>query len=280
MQAILNSIPEVSAMNPISAYLPLLFVLSISMLREGLEDYQRYKQDKMTNKQPVKIVKDGGIVECESKDISVGDILLIHEDEFFPADLILLTTSKENATCLVKTSSLDGEAAPKMKKVAKGLDWFIPSGGKRFSPDEFVCTGRVEAEGPHSNLYTFTGKLEIAKRIHNLTYDQMILKGTQLMNTEWILAMAVYTGNETRILLNSQVSRLKQSDTEKMMNKFTVYVVVTLIVLTLILSIIGGYWHSEASATADQLNEQSSHFYIEFGQNSLTEGFFTFVRYF
>ena len=39
LQAILNTIPEVSAMNPVSAYLPLIFVLGISMLREGLEDY-------------------------------------------------------------------------------------------------------------------------------------------------------------------------------------------------------------------------------------------------
>ena len=38
-QAILNSIPAVSAMNPIAAYLPLAFVVGVSMLREGLEDY-------------------------------------------------------------------------------------------------------------------------------------------------------------------------------------------------------------------------------------------------
>ena len=49
-QAILNSIPAVSALNPITAYLPLAFVLGVSMLREGLEDYQRYKSDVKTNR--------------------------------------------------------------------------------------------------------------------------------------------------------------------------------------------------------------------------------------
>lgn len=39
LQAILNTIPAVSALNPITAYLPLAFVLGVSMLREGLEDY-------------------------------------------------------------------------------------------------------------------------------------------------------------------------------------------------------------------------------------------------
>ena len=56
-------------MNPISAYLPLTFVLGVSMLREGLEDYQRYKSDKVTNNQSVKIVKDGKVIESLSKDI-------------------------------------------------------------------------------------------------------------------------------------------------------------------------------------------------------------------
>ena len=79
------------------------------MVREGLEDYQRYKSDKFTNNQPIKIVKDGKIVQSLSQDVQVGDVLLIEEDEFFPADMVLLATSQDNASCLVRTSSLDGE---------------------------------------------------------------------------------------------------------------------------------------------------------------------------
>lgn len=97
--------------------------------------------------------------------------MLVHEDDFFPADMILLATSNENATCLVKTSSLDGESAPKVKKVAKGLDWIIPSGGKVYSPDELVFTGRCTIEGPNSNLYAFEGSMEISKKTYNLTYE-------------------------------------------------------------------------------------------------------------
>ena len=41
---------------------------------------------------------------------------------------------------------------------------------------------------------------------------------------------------------------MKQSDVEKMMNKFTVTIVTYLLILTLALAIIGGFWHSEASA--------------------------------
>lgn len=42
---ILQCIPSVSPLNPYTAVMPMVFVLSISMLREGYEDYQRYKSD-------------------------------------------------------------------------------------------------------------------------------------------------------------------------------------------------------------------------------------------
>jgi len=44
--AILQSIKAISPLNPLTAILPLIFVLSVSMLREGFEDYGRYKSDK------------------------------------------------------------------------------------------------------------------------------------------------------------------------------------------------------------------------------------------
>lgn len=59
LQAVLNSIRQVSAMNPITAWSPLAFVLGVSMMREGLEDYQRYKSDLNTNRQDVMFIKEG-----------------------------------------------------------------------------------------------------------------------------------------------------------------------------------------------------------------------------
>jgi hypothetical protein len=42
---ILQSIPIVSPLHPITAINPLVFVLVLSMAREGFEDYHRYKSD-------------------------------------------------------------------------------------------------------------------------------------------------------------------------------------------------------------------------------------------
>ena len=77
VQAILNSIPLVSALHPISAYLPLAFVLFVSMVREGVEDYARYRSDKVTNRQLVRVVENGKVTMAQAKDLKVGDLLLI-----------------------------------------------------------------------------------------------------------------------------------------------------------------------------------------------------------
>ena len=45
LMAILQSISIISPLNPITAILPLVFVIAVSMLREGIEDYMRYKAD-------------------------------------------------------------------------------------------------------------------------------------------------------------------------------------------------------------------------------------------
>ena len=54
--------------------------------------------------------------------------------------------------------------------------------------------------------------------------------------------------------MNSASSRFKQSDVEKFMNQFTIYVVTALVILTLVLAIIGGYWYAEAQEIKDELN--------------------------
>lgn len=44
----------------------------------------------------------------------VGDIVVVREDETFPCDLILLSSSRHDGTCYVTTTSLDGESSHKV----------------------------------------------------------------------------------------------------------------------------------------------------------------------
>ena len=56
---------------------------------------------------------------------------------------------------------------------------------------------------PTIDLYTFVGKLRVSGKTYPLGIDNFLLKGANLKNTEWIVGLIVYTGNETKIMLNS-----------------------------------------------------------------------------
>jgi hypothetical protein len=47
--AVLCCIPAISPLMPLAAVMPVVFVLSISLIREGMEDYKRYKHDEDLN---------------------------------------------------------------------------------------------------------------------------------------------------------------------------------------------------------------------------------------
>ena len=102
------------------------------MVREGVEDWYRYKSDKETNEMPVRVVLNGTIIETEAKDLKVGDIVVTYADEVFPADLVLIASGNSDASCFIQTSSLDGEKALKTRKVPKFFDKILPSGGEQF----------------------------------------------------------------------------------------------------------------------------------------------------
>lgn len=214
-------------------------------------------------------------------------MVLVKTDDFFPADLVVMATSDPDAVCYIETSSLDGEKGLKTRKAPKNFDKILPSGTEQFRPDQFLCAGYCETELPHGNLYQFKGRIKIGKKRYRLEHEHMLLKGTRLKNTKWVVGLVVYTGKETRIMMNSQTGRNKQSDIEIMMNKFTIYIVSSLLVLTLVLAIVGAFWHSDASEVVSVLGkngevikERFAHSYIDYGYNSVIEGVLTFVRYF
>ena len=71
-------------------------------------------------------------------------------------------------------------------------------------------TAQVDTEPPNGNLYQFNGNLHVGKkRYFALSHEQLLLKGTYLKNTQWVLGFVVYTGRETRIMMNSQLGSHK-----------------------------------------------------------------------
>jgi phospholipid-transporting ATPase len=56
--AVIQFLPAISPLDPWTGISPLMFVISISMLREAVEDYFRYRSDKETNSSKVTVMRD------------------------------------------------------------------------------------------------------------------------------------------------------------------------------------------------------------------------------
>jgi magnesium-transporting ATPase (P-type) len=69
--------PGMDIYAPVSSIWPLLFILTVSLLKDGYEDYKRYRSDKIINSKPVRILKSNGFSQNQTKDIHVGDFILV-----------------------------------------------------------------------------------------------------------------------------------------------------------------------------------------------------------
>jgi magnesium-transporting ATPase (P-type) len=106
---ILVCIPQISDKSPFSEALPFSVVMIISLVKEAIEDYRKYTNDKKANNAKVLIFKDTKFCIEKCQNIRVGNIIKIHKDELIPADVLVIKSSLKNGLCYMQTSNLDGE---------------------------------------------------------------------------------------------------------------------------------------------------------------------------
>lgn len=139
----------------------------------------------------------------------------MEKDNFFPADLVLLASSEPKNLCFVETKNLDGETNLKNKNAPKGV--------KEFSDAEDCARefeGDVICEVPSDQIYKYEGVIKTANGTKiSLSSDNLLLRGSSLRQTEWVVGVVTYTGHDTRIMRNSVASKQKQSNLEKMITK-------------------------------------------------------------
>ena len=103
---------------------PLIIVVFISMVKDAYEDYKRHKADRSENEASTNLFsrQANGFIGQLWKDIEVGDIVQVRDEQSFPADMIIISSSEPDGTFYVETKNLDGETSLKQKSVAQGLN--------------------------------------------------------------------------------------------------------------------------------------------------------------
>uniref|UniRef100_A0A7M4EQT2 Phospholipid-transporting ATPase n=1 Tax=Crocodylus porosus TaxID=8502 RepID=A0A7M4EQT2_CROPO len=232
--ALLQQIPDVSPTGRYTTLVPLLFILAVAAIKEIIEDI-----------------------------VAVGEIVKVTNGEHLPADLISLSSSEPQAMCYIETSNLDGETN---LKIRQGL----PLTSDIKDIDSLMqLSGRIECESPNRHLYDFVGNIRLdGHGTVPLGSDQILLRGAQLRNTQWVHGIVVYTGHDTKLMQNSTSPPLKLSNVERITNIQILILFCILLAMSLICSIGSAVWNRR-HAERD--------WYINGGANNFGLNFLTFI---
>uniref|UniRef100_A0A8C3Y7S8 ATPase phospholipid transporting 11C n=1 Tax=Catharus ustulatus TaxID=91951 RepID=A0A8C3Y7S8_CATUS len=225
--------------SPVTSGLPLFFVITVTAIKQGYEDWLRHRADNEVNKSNVFVVENAKQVRKESEKIKVGDIVEVKADETFPCDLIFLASSSTDGTCYVTTASLDGESNFKTHYAVRDTTVL--------GTDEAIdtLTATIECEQPQPDLYKSLGP------------ENLLLKGATLKNTKKIYGVAVYTGMETKMALNYQGKSQKRSAVEKSINAFLIVYLCILVGKATVCTTLKYVWQSNPFNDEPWYNEKT-----------------------
>ena len=265
---LLQQIPGVSPTGKYVTIVPLFLILFITAVKEMVEDIKRHKADRKVNHTKVKVLDAGKWVYKKWMEVCVGDILCVEDSSFFPADLILLASSEPQGMCYIETANLDGETN---LKIRSGL---VCTSDMTDPVDLSRLTGHVEAEQPNRHLYEFAGNIILTGKQSDpvpVSATQLLLRGSRLRNTAWVYGLVVYTGHESKLLMNSTKAPLKRSTVDIVTNYQIIFLFVILVILSLV-SAIGNLIKNN--------NDESHEFYIKADEN-VNSGFgWQFITFF
>ncbi|KAI5084632.1 hypothetical protein GOP47_0000801 [Adiantum capillus-veneris] len=214
---------------------PLVFVVGMSMLKEAIEDWRRFLQDREVNSRKVKVhIGNGKFEDRDWQNVRVGDVVRVQKDEFFPADLLLLSSSYPDGVCYVETMNLDGETNLKLKKTDEAT--LNLDGDEEFE----YFKGQIRCEDPNANLYSFVGNLEYDSSVHSLGPQQVLLRDSKLRNTQYIYGVVIFSGHDTKVMQNATDPPSKRSRIERKMDKIIYFLFGVLVIISFIGSIVFG----------------------------------------
>lgn len=166
----------------------------------------------------------------------VGDIIIVEKDERVPADLVLLRTTEKTGTVFVRTDQLDGETDWKLRLAVNAT--------QRLANDSelFNIRGSIYVEKPQRDIHSFIGTFS---REGGTEEDSLDLENTLWANT--VIAagratgMVVYTGCETRSVMNNSTPRSKVGLIDMEINNLTKLLFCAVIGLALVMMCLKGF---------------------------------------
>lgn len=250
-----------TAVEPASLLAPVIIVVMISVVKEGVEDFKRHQADGKVNARPVRVLQsDGRIVTVQWRDLLVGSVVFLECDEEVPADIAVLACGGvQGETAYVETAAIDGETNLKIKLpcLVRDIETMKKNGEGHaegasvyensitLSDDKQHVAGieplciQLSAEAPNSSINHFDGYTEFNdshRRSQRSTMNEknLLLRGSVLRATGWCVGLVVYTGRETKLSLNSRSPPSKLSTVDRVVNRALAIAIGTMVVVCVI----------------------------------------------
>ena len=211
-------------------------IVLLNGLKDYIEDKKRVESDKKENNNEILIYDKSSkkFIYDIWENIKLGDIIKVRNNQRFPCDIIFLESSPESkGQCKVETKNINGETNLQIKRInninKNKLDEF-----------NYLCLTKK----PNEYIYEFEAilynivNLEINKNdILHYNYENFILRGSSLKQTDYIIGCAVYIGHNTKSMKNNPTAKQKISKLEMQMN----YQVLFIFIFQVILSILAAF---------------------------------------
>uniref|UniRef100_A0A8C0V6W6 Phospholipid-transporting ATPase n=1 Tax=Cyanistes caeruleus TaxID=156563 RepID=A0A8C0V6W6_CYACU len=191
---------------------PLGFVLTVTVVREAVDEFRRYKRDKEMNSQLYSKLTVRGKVQVKSSDIQVGDLIIVEK--------------------------LDGETDWKLK-VAVSCTQRLPALGDLFSINAYVY-----AQKPQLDIHSFEGTFtreDSDPAVHESLSIENTLWASTVVASGTVIGVVIYTGKETRSVMNTSNPKNKVGLLDLELNQLTKALFLALVALSVVMVTLQGF---------------------------------------
>jgi phospholipid-translocating ATPase len=248
---------------------PLAFVLFVTMGKEAYDDYKRHQRDREANSQRYLILTppSPGAAHLDpeqaylnthantrsvpSSALRVGDLVHLEKNQRVPADMVLLHTSEVSGTCFIRTDQLDGETDWKLRVAVSECQ-------KMDEKDLVKLDAEIYADAPIKDIHAFIGTFTLNKppqigsydedvplqalppSVHPLTVENILWSNTVLAAGSAV-GFVIYTGSETRAVMNTSHPETKMGLLDLEINKLAKILCAVTFALSLALVALNGF---------------------------------------
>ncbi|XP_047683979.1 probable phospholipid-transporting ATPase IIB isoform X4 [Prionailurus viverrinus] len=217
---------------------PLGFVLAVTIMREAIDEFRRFQRDKEVNSQLYSKLTVRGKVQVKSSDIQVGDLIIVEKNQRIPSDMVFLRTSEKAGSCFIRTDQLDGETDWKLK-VAVSCTQRLPALGDLFSISAYVY-----AQKPQLDIHSFEGTFtreDSDPPIHESLSIENTLWANTIVASGTVIGVVIYTGKETRSVMNTSNPKNKVGLLDLELNQLTKALFAALVALSVVMVTLQGF---------------------------------------